>query len=66
MFFLKKGSIKVNVPHSVHWKGTREDTFAGFWLLKATLKTNLFLCRCIELEETLEMELKMGIAARMS
>lgn len=47
MFFPEKGTIKVNVPHSIHWKGTREGTFVGFWPLKGTLMTNLFLCRCI-------------------
>lgn len=59
-----KGHSMGHIPSN--WKGTREGTFVGFWLLKGKLKTNLFLYRCIELEETLEMELKMGIAARMS
>lgn len=54
------------MSHSSHWTGTKEGTFVGFWLLRSTLKTNLFLRRCIVLEERLEMEAKMGFAARMS
>lgn len=53
-----KGTIKVNVQHSVYWKGTRQGTHVGFWLLKGPLKANLFLCRWFESEETSGMSWK--------
>lgn len=46
------------MQHSVYWKGTRQGTHVGFWLLKGPLKANLFLCRWFESEETSGMSWK--------